>query len=142
MSNKNLVLRLLITAKDEASGALSSLQAKAAAVAAAIGAYFTADFFGGAIKGAADFEAAMSRVAAATGATGVTFRMRPRNGGALVFTAPGTVTPPTQVSYQFTGTQLDTPGEYLLEATLTFPDGEETAPTSGYVVVSIEPRLS
>lgn len=78
----------------------------------------------------------------ATGATGVTFRMRPRNGGALVFTAPGTVTPPTQVSYQFTGTQLDTPGEYLLEATLTFPDGEETAPTSGYVVVSIEPRLS
>lgn len=73
MANKNLVLRLLITAKDEASSALTSLQAKAAAVAAAIGAYFTADFFGGAIRSAADFEAAMSRVAAATGATGDEF---------------------------------------------------------------------
>lgn len=70
MAEKNLALRLLITAKDEASGVLSSMQAKAAAVAAAIAAYFAADMLGGAIKGAADFEAALSRVAAATGATG------------------------------------------------------------------------
>lgn len=70
MANKNLALRLLITAKDEASGVLSSMQAKAAAVAAAITTYFAADMLGGAIKGAADFEAALSRVAAATGATG------------------------------------------------------------------------
>ena len=33
MANKNLVLRLLISAKDEASGVLGSMQAKAAAVA-------------------------------------------------------------------------------------------------------------
>lgn len=70
MANKNLVLRLLITAKDEASGILGSMQAKAAAVATAIVGYFSVNFFGGAIQSAADFEAAMSRVAAATGATG------------------------------------------------------------------------
>lgn len=70
MANKNLALRLLITAKDEASGVMSSMQAKAAAVAAAIASYFTVDFFSGAVKSAAAFEAAMSRVAAATGATG------------------------------------------------------------------------
>lgn len=69
MSNKNLVLRLLITAKDEASSIFGSLQSKAAAVASAIAAYFSVDFLVGAVKGAADFEAALSRVKAATGAS-------------------------------------------------------------------------
>ncbi len=66
----NFVTRILITAKDEASNVFGSLQAKAAGVATAIAGYFTANFLGGAITSAADFEAAMSRVAAATGATG------------------------------------------------------------------------
>ncbi|MBS0353706.1 MAG: phage tail tape measure protein [Proteobacteria bacterium] len=70
MAEKNLVLRLLISAKDEASGVLSSMQAKAAAVAAAIASYFTIDFLSGSVKSAANFEAAMSRVQAATGSAG------------------------------------------------------------------------
>ena len=65
----NFVTRILITAKDEASSVFGSLQAKAAGVAVAIASYFTANFLGGAITSAADFEAAMSRVGAATGAT-------------------------------------------------------------------------
>lgn len=73
MANKNLVLRLLITAKDEASGVLSSMQAKAAAVAAAIVGYFSVDFLAGSVRRAGDFEAAMSRVKAATGAAGAEF---------------------------------------------------------------------
>lgn len=73
MANKNLVLRLLITAKDEASGVLSSMQAKAAAVAAAIVGYFSVDFLAGSVRSAGDFEAAMSRVKAATGAAGAEF---------------------------------------------------------------------
>lgn len=70
MADKNLVLRLLISAKDEASGVLSSMQAKAAAVAAAIASYFTVDFLSGSVKSAASFEQAMSRVQAATGSAG------------------------------------------------------------------------
>lgn len=70
MANKNVVLKLLITAKDEASGVLTSMQSKAAAVAAAIAGYFGFSLLSGAVKGAGDFEAAMSRVKAATGAAG------------------------------------------------------------------------
>ena len=69
MAEKNLMVRLLISAKDEASGVLSGFQAKAAAVATAVASYFAIDFLRGAISGAADFEAAMSRVQAATGAS-------------------------------------------------------------------------
>ena len=77
-----------------------------------------------------------------TGATAVRFRMQPREGGTLVVDADGVIASATRVTYQFTGTQLDVPGVYLLEVMLTFPDGQETAPTSGHVVVVIEPRLS
>ena len=77
------------------------------------------------------------------GASGVTFRMRLRDGGPLVVNAAGTIDSATQVSYQFTGTQLDVAGYYLLEITLTYAgDGSETAPTSGQVSVIIEPRLA
>lgn len=69
MAAKNLVLRLLITAKDEASSIFGSLQSKAAAVASAIAAYFSVNFLAGVIKDAGDFEAALSRVKAATGAS-------------------------------------------------------------------------
>lgn len=69
-STRNIAIRLLISARDEASSVFGSLQAKVAAVAAAISGYFGVRFFAGAISSAADFEAAMSRVQAASGASG------------------------------------------------------------------------
>lgn len=77
-----------------------------------------------------------------SGATGVTFRMRLRDGGPLVVNEAGVIESATRVGYQFTGTQLSTPGYYLLEASLTYADGQETAPTSGQVTVIIEARLA
>ena len=63
-------IQIVINAKDNASAVFSSLQAKVAAVGAAIATYFGISAFAGVVKGAADFEQAMSRVQAATGATG------------------------------------------------------------------------
>lgn len=76
-----------------------------------------------------------------TGASGVVFRLRPRQGGAVVSRA-GTIVSATRVSCQFQAPELDTPGSYDLEATLTYVDGGETVPTSGYVLVEVLPRLS
>lgn len=69
MAGRNPITRIIITAKDEASAVFGSLQAKAGAVAAAIGAYFTGRLFSDAIGSARDFEAAMSAVQAAAGAS-------------------------------------------------------------------------
>lgn len=66
----NLVTQIVIRARDEASSVFGSLQAKAAAVGAAIAGYFTARLFGDAISSARGFEAAMSAVQAAAGASG------------------------------------------------------------------------
>lgn len=63
-------IQLLITAKDEASAVFTSLQAKVMALGVAVAGYFGIQAFGGAVQGAADLESAMSRVQAATGATG------------------------------------------------------------------------
>ena len=63
-------IEILINAKDNASAVFGSLQAKAAAVGAAIATYFGINAFAGIVSGAADLETAMSRVQAATGATG------------------------------------------------------------------------
>lgn len=63
-------IQILINAKDNASGVFSSLQAKVAAVGAAIASYFSIKSFAGVVEGAAEFEGAMSRVQAATGASG------------------------------------------------------------------------
>ena len=76
-----------------------------------------------------------------TGASGVTFRMRTR-GGSLVVDDAGTIVNASTVRYQFTAPQLDTPGTYFLEAVLTYIDGPETVPTSGYVTVVIVPSLA
>lgn len=73
MANKNILLKLIVTAKDEASGVLSSFQAKALAVSTAIAGYFSIDFLKGIVGSAGDFEAAMSRIKAATGASAVEF---------------------------------------------------------------------
>lgn len=62
-------IQIIINAKDNASAVFSSLQARVAAVGAAIASYFGFQAFVGVIKGASDLEAAMSRVQAATGAS-------------------------------------------------------------------------
>ncbi len=66
----NPITKIIITAKDEASSVFSSLQTKVAGIAAAIAGYFGVKMFGDAIGSAMDFEAAMSRVQAASGASG------------------------------------------------------------------------
>lgn len=62
-------IEILINAKDNASSVFTSLQAKVVAVGTAIAAYFGISAFAGVVRGAADFEQAMSRVRAATGAS-------------------------------------------------------------------------
>lgn len=62
-------IQILINAKDDASAVFDKLQTKIAAVGAAILGYFGVKAFVGVIKGAADLEAALSRVQAATGAS-------------------------------------------------------------------------
>lgn len=83
---------------------------------------------------------ALSSLTTAT-ATGVTFTMSRENGEQVFAGAAGVIESTTEVSYQFTGTQLDTPGVYKLEATLSFADGPEVVPTEGVVTVIIEPTL-
>lgn len=63
-------IEILINAKDNASAVFSGLQGKVMAVGAAIATYFGINAFAGVVNGAADLETAMSRVQAATGATG------------------------------------------------------------------------
>ena len=63
-------IQILINAKDEASSVFGRLQTKVAAVGVAIAGYFGIQLFKDAVQSAADFEAAMSRVEAATGASG------------------------------------------------------------------------
>ena len=62
-------IEILINAKDNASSVFTSLQAKVIAVGGAIATYFGIRAFAGVVEGAADFEQAMSRVKAATGAS-------------------------------------------------------------------------
>ena len=62
-------IEILINAKDNASSVFSSLEGKVAAVGTAIAAYFGVSAFVGVVEGAADLEAGMSRVQAATGAS-------------------------------------------------------------------------
>ncbi|MBJ2139827.1 phage tail tape measure protein [Delftia acidovorans] len=62
-------IEIIINAKDNASAVFSNLQAKITAVGVAVLSYFGVSAFAGAVKGAADFEQAMSNVKAATDAT-------------------------------------------------------------------------
>lgn len=62
-------IEILINAKDNASSVFTSLHSKVVAVGAAVATYFGISAFVGVVKGAADFEQAMSRVKAATGAS-------------------------------------------------------------------------
>lgn len=76
-----------------------------------------------------------------TGASGVAFKLRPREGGTVV-TIAGTIDSASRISCQFAAPQLDVPGIYDLEAVLQYADGTETAPTSGYVTVVVQARLA
>ena len=68
-------IEILIRAKDEASSMLSGIQAKVAAVAVAVAGFFGIALFTGAVRSAAEFEAALSRVKAAAGATDEQFKL-------------------------------------------------------------------
>lgn len=69
MAGKNPVTRIIITAKDEASAVFSTLRNHAGKIATAIAGYFTGKLFGDAVGSARGFEAAMSAVQAAAGAS-------------------------------------------------------------------------
>lgn len=62
-------IQILINAKDNASAVFGSLQAKVAAVGAAIAGFFTVRAFTGAVRGAAELQAKLSEVQAVSGAT-------------------------------------------------------------------------
>lgn len=62
-------IQIVINAKDDASKVFDKLQARLAAFAAVVLGYFGIQAFAGWVKGGADFEQALSRVQAATGAT-------------------------------------------------------------------------
>ncbi|MDX9717176.1 MAG: phage tail tape measure protein, partial [Thauera sp.] len=66
----NLVTQIVIRARDEASSVFGSLQAKTAAVATAIAGLFGIKLFSDAVSSAKAFEAAISAVQAASGASG------------------------------------------------------------------------
>lgn len=77
-----------------------------------------------------------------TGATGVTFRGKQRD-GPLKFTRAGIIDNATQVSCAFQASDINTPGTFDVEATLTFAGpAEETVPTEGYVTMVVLPRLA
>lgn len=63
-------IQILINAKDEASAVFSRVSKSAVALGAALASYVGINSFAGMVRGAADFEQAMSRVKAATGASG------------------------------------------------------------------------
>ncbi|KQX34684.1 phage tail tape measure protein [Variovorax sp. Root434] len=68
-------IQIVINAKDDASKVFDRLQARVIAFAALVAGYFGIQLFAGWIKGGADFEQAMSRVQAATGASAAEMRM-------------------------------------------------------------------
>lgn len=67
-------IQIVINAKDDASKVFDRLQQRVVAFAALVAGYFGIQVFAGWIKGGADFEQAMSRVQAATGATAAEMR--------------------------------------------------------------------
>lgn len=70
MAAKDTVTRILITAKDEASGVFSSLQAHAGKIAAGIATYFSARLFGDSVKAAESLDQQMRKLEGAVRATG------------------------------------------------------------------------
>jgi len=73
MADRDLAIRLLIQARDEASGVLKNLSSSLKTIGGTIAAYFTGraigGFFGSATSGAAELQAELSRLQSKTGAT-------------------------------------------------------------------------
>lgn len=65
----NLVTRIIISATDQASNIFESIQRNAGKLATAVAGYFGFKLFSASVDSARDFESAMSRVGAASGAT-------------------------------------------------------------------------
>lgn len=109
-------IQILINAKDDASAVFDKLQTKVAAVGAAILGYFGIKAFAGVVQGAADLEAGLSRVQAATGATAaemVELRKAAEDAGA---------------NSQFTAVQAAGALENLAKAGLSAGDAIKTLP--------------
>lgn len=68
-------VEILIRVRDETTSMLTGVQAKVTALAVAVAGLFGITLFAGAVKSAAEFEAAMSRVKAAAGATDDQFKL-------------------------------------------------------------------
>jgi len=69
LNNRMKPIQLVVNAKDKASAVLTAIKGKISALGAGLGAWFSVKSFAEAIQGATSFEAAMSRVQAATGAS-------------------------------------------------------------------------
>lgn len=65
----NLVTKIIISASDQASNVFDSIQKNAGKLATAVAGYFGFKLFSASVNSAEEFEAAISRVAAAAGAT-------------------------------------------------------------------------
>ena len=68
-------IEILIRARDEASSIFTGIQTKITAVGIAVASFFGIALFSNAVKSAAEFEAALSRVKAAAGATDEEFKL-------------------------------------------------------------------
>lgn len=77
-------------------------------------------------------------------AASVVFRMRPRGGSALKVNSSATVVDAVNgvVQYGWGATDTDTEGLYDGEFVVTVGGLVETVPSSGYVLVSVEPPLA
>lgn len=79
-----------------------------------------------------------------TGASSVTFKMRPAAGGALKINAVGVVIDTARgiVEYQWDADDTDTLGDFDTEWMVTWADGrEQTFPSEGFGFVRVTVRL-
>jgi len=79
-----------------------------------------------------------------TTATAVTFKMRPKDSPTTKVSAPATFIDRAGgvVEYAFAGTDTDTAGDFDVLFLITWPDGPQTIPPSGFGLVRIEPTFT
>jgi TP901 family phage tail tape measure protein len=113
-------IQIVINAKDDASKVFDRLQARVIAFAALVAGYFGIQVFAGWIKGGADFEQAMSRVQAATGASAAEMRLLRKSAQEAA----------ADVRYGFTELQAAGALENLAKAGLSVTDAIKTLPAA------------
>ncbi len=113
-------IQIVINAKDDASKVFDRLQARVIAFAALVAGYFGIQVFAGWIKGGADFEQAMSRVQAATGASAAEMRLLRKAAQEAA----------ADVRYGFTEQQAAGALENLAKAGLSVRDAIATLPAA------------